>query len=398
MRHSGQVRGTLVLRDCMCSTGVQRADKRKHPLSRWLSLTAVALCVSGCAITPEAKRSLAAYVQASTEVEQAANLFLTDFADDARIASEFDRIANGPAPAKPDEEYPSEFVPASKADPPPTKFDQALADSRQALGVIREYNEALVALAEGRPVSEIKGQIEELGGSISASASLAGFMAPGISQFAAIGAEIIRLAQDARNLEQLKSAVAGGRGPIEKILDVFEGQTKSIYRLSVVGAIKAQVDLRQAIARTTAPMKSFLKRYGPPTDATLFAEVAGFQQEVERIGERTQTINAVPNPFQFDDTQSAYDQEAHTEMKVFMSVLRASDSKYREIVAKQNAYYDLMEKYVAALSEMRNGLALVQKSLENPVDFRGQISRLLQSAFALRDAMSEFRHPSQSTL
>ena len=398
MGYSRHVGTTLVLRDCMCLTEVKRANKPKRPFSRSLWLTVVALWVSGCAITPEAKRSLAAYVQASTEVEQAAHLFLTDFVNPARIELELNRIANGSVPVEPDEEYPSEFVPVTKADAPLTKFEQALADSRQALGVIREYNEALVALAEGRPISEIKGQIQELGGLISAFASLGGFAVPGIEQFAAIGTNIIKLAQDSHDLERLKTAVAKGQAPVEKILDVFKGQTESIYRLSVVKAQTSQVDLRKAMARIAASMKSLLKRYSPPSrDATSFAKVTDFQLEVVLIGERTRTAKAMPNPFPFDDAQPAYDQEAHTNLKVLMSVLRANDAKYGEIVAKQNAYFELMEKYVATLGEMRNALALVQQSLEAPVDLRGQISRLFHSAFELRDAMSELRHPPQST-
>ena len=398
MRHSGHVKGTLSLRHRRWSAAVRRADNRKRPNLRWLWLTVLALSISGCAITPKGKQSLTAYVQASNEVVLAANRFLTDFADGAYIASELDRIANGPAPTGPEEEYPSEFVPIGKTDVVPTEFDQALASSRQALGAIREYNEALVALAEGRPVSQVKGEIVELGDSISALASLAGFAAPGIEQFASIGVIIIKLAQDAQYLEQLKSAVAQGRDPVDEILAVFEGQTESIYRLSVASAQTAQHDVRKMIARISVLMKSLLKRYYAPTDTTLFVEVTDFQLEVVLIGKRTQTIKAMPNLLQFDGEQFVYDQEAHNEMKVFMSILRENEAKYVEIAAKQNAYYDLMEKYVATLSEMRIALALVQQSLEAPVDLRGQVFRLLDSAFELRDAMSKFRRPSQNTL
>ena len=395
MGYSKHARKTLALRNCRGFTGLQRANKPKRLSSPWLWLTVVTLCVSGCAISLESKKSLAAYVQASNEVEQAANLFLTDFADDTRVESEFDRIANGSVPVEFGEEYPSEFVAVSKAEDSPTEHEQALASSRQALGVISEYNKALVALAEGRSVSEIKGQIEEFGGSILTLTSMVGFAAPGIGQFAAIAANIIKLAQDAHNLEQLKSAVAQGRGPVEEILGVFERQTKPLYSRSVTRAKHAQINVRQEIARTAAPIKLFLKGYGPPTNAGLSDEVADFRREAVLIGERTRTTPAMRNTFQFDSTKADYDEEAHTQMKVFMSVLRANEAKYREIVAKQNAYYDLMEKYITALSEMRNALALVQQSLEAPVDFRGQIFRLLDSALELRDAMSEFRHPSQ---
>jgi hypothetical protein len=358
------------------------------------SLVSMVIICTGCAVTPETKQSLATYVQASHEVEEATKLFHADFADSVKLKTELDSVVNGPPPVKPEEDFPSEFKPPSAVPAVLTPAEKALASSRQALAVIREYNEALVALAEGRSKDEIKSQIKQFGESISTVAKLAGFAAPGIGQFAAIGAKVIQLAQDAENLQQLKEAVANGRGPVEEILAVFEAQTESLYRDSVTSAKPAQIEVRKEIARTARPIGTFLNRYSPPTDSILFNEVAGFQQEVVLIGERTRTIKAMPTPFPFDTTKPSYDQEAHSEMKVFMASLRISDAKYKAVVARQNAYYDLMERYVEALHQMRDALEALHRSLTAPVDLSTHVNGLLKSAFQLRDAMREFRNSS----
>jgi hypothetical protein len=93
----------------------------------------------------------------------------------------------------------------------------------------------------------------------------------------------------------------------------------------------------------------------------------------------------------------AYDMTAHNEMKIFMEVIRASAGKYTEVVAKQNAYYNMMEKYVALLRQTRQSLDLVRDSLSAPIDMQGEAQRLWGVAFELRNAMAVFRDASAGT-
>ena len=347
---------------------------------------------NGCVITGETKRSLAAYVQAMDQVEQSANEFLTDFSDGLKVQKELARVARAEkVEALP--EYPTTFVLPVDSNVPKTKTEKALAGSQQALVAIREYNYALVALAEGHSEGEVRERAMQLGGAIETLVTLTGSSIPGLSAITEVGSKIIKLAQDAKNREQLEQAVKEGREPIGVIMTALEKQTPEMYRLSVVGTKQGQTKLKDDIRRAAFALKTFIPRHGPPADSGLAGKMAAFQKELSNIGEGTRTRGAMPIPFPYTNGKPPYDRTAHVETMVFMEAIRTSGQKYAELVAKQNAYYYLMSKYVATLRQTWSSLDLVAASLTKPVDLRSEVDRLLKVAFELRDAMAEFRNP-----
>ena len=125
--------------------GVARFATPRRLAGNMLLLWAVVL--SGCAVTQETRQSLAGYVQAMEHVDQSANMFLTDFSDGRKVARELARIAGaGPAPAAP--AYPTKLELPGDPNDPQSADEKALYSTRQALAVVRQYNNALVALAE----------------------------------------------------------------------------------------------------------------------------------------------------------------------------------------------------------------------------------------------------------
>ncbi len=206
--------------------GVARFATPRRLAGNMLLLWAVVL--SGCAVTQETRQSLAGYVQAMEQVDQSANMFLTDFSNGRKVARELARIAGaGPAPAAP--EYQNKFVLPGDPNDPQTDDEKALYSTRQALAVVRQYNSVLVALAEGRSEQEIRTGTEQLGGALESLASIAGASLPGLGLVAAVGPQILKLAQDAANRQQLEEAVKKGRAPVGEILKVLEAQTPVMY-------------------------------------------------------------------------------------------------------------------------------------------------------------------------
>jgi len=260
--------------------------------------------------------------------------------------------------------------------------------------VIRQYNDALVTLAEGRPEAEIKNQVNQFGGALQTLASLGGLAVPGIGQFADMATKIIKLAQEAHNREQLKQAVQEGEEPVNVILTALEDQTPAIYKASVVIAQRGQDAPMENIRQVGFALKPFLANYSPPTDPEIHGELANFQAELVAIGARTKTLPVMPNPFPFQSGKPAYDKAAHDNMKIFMQVVRANGAQYAEIVAKQNAYYKLMGKYVALLRQTRRSLNVLADSIDAPIDIQREAHRLINVAFELRDALGVFRNPS----
>ena len=76
-----------------------------------------------------------------------------------------------------------------------------------------------------------------------------------------------------------------------------------------------------------------------------------------------------------------------------MQALRGSAQQYAALVARQNAYYELLGKYVALLRQTQAALDLVAASLARPVDLGVAVDRLFKTVFELRDSLAAYRHP-----
>jgi hypothetical protein len=381
---------------------IRRLFTRPSPLSclrraHQMLLLVFAVCVAaGCATTQETRQSLAAYVKAMDEVEQSANMFLTDFADELRVQKELARVGGAESvTSRPP--YPATFVPPPDPNVPQTEFDKALMRNRQALLVIRQYNNALVALAEGHSEQEVRARTSELGAGMQTLATIVGASIPGLSLLVDIAPKVIKLAQDAHNREQLAKAVAEGRPAVIAILKHLESETPRMYRLSVVATSQAESKLQENIQRTADALKGFIPRHGPPTDAAMVGRMATFQGELGEIERNTRMQGVMPIPLPYTNGRPAFDAAAAAEGDIFMQSLRASAQKYVELIAKQNAYHDLLTKYVLAIRQTQNSLNQVADSLTKPVDLRAEAAQLLKVSFELRDAISAYRNPSAAS-
>ena len=263
--------------------------------------------------------------------------------------------------------------------------------TREALQVVRQYNDVLVALAEGRSEQEIRDRATEFGGALESLASIAGASIPGLAVFTALGPKIIKLAQDAANREQLVRAVKEGREPVGMILKSLEEQTTAFYALSVVGTKQGQTKVQNDMRRVAAVLKTLIATHGPPAAPELVLKVGALQAQFEEIGSRTGTLGAMPTAFAFGAGKPAFDAAAHAQVEVFVQALRTSADQYAELAARQTAYHELMKKYVATLRQTARALALVEANLAKPVDLRFEANRLLKVAFELRDAMAAYR-------
>lgn len=359
-------------------------------------LLGVLMFAGGCAVTQETRQSLAGYVQAMDQVEQSADVFVTDFSNGLRVQDELKRVAGTSTPARPPL-YPATLVLPPAANAPLNETDSALAATRQALLVVHEYNAGLVALAEGHSEQEIRQRATALGTALKPLAELAKLSIPGFSQLAGVGSTILKLVQDASNRQQLQQAIEKGRPAVAIILEELEKQTPEFYRLSVQTTSQSESSLKGDIRRTAETLGDMITRRGPPTGADMLTAVTDVQVQLTEIGQRTGTRPAMPIPFPFAGGLPPYDATADAEAKVFVKSLRSSADRYVELIAKQNAYYQLMTKYVSALRQTRRSLDLVADSLNRPVNLGEEVKRLLKVAFDLRDAMALYRNPTAAS-
>lgn len=355
-------------------------------------LVGVLLGASGCAVTRETRQSLAGYVQAMDQVEQSADVFLADFSNGLKVQDELKRVAGTSTPARPPL-YPTTFVLPSAARVPLNEIDSALVTTRQALLVVHEYNAALVALAEGQSEEEIRQRATAFGKAFKPLTDLAKLSIPVFSQLADYGATILKSVQDASNRQQLQQAIEKGKPAVAIILEALEKETPEFYRLSVVTTSQAESSLKADVRRTAETLGDMIRRRGFPTGADMLTAVAEMQVQITEIGNRTGTRPAMPVPLPFVDGLPPYDATADAEAKVFVKSMRSSADRYVELIAKQNAYHQLLASYVGALRQTRRSLDLVADSLNQPINLGEEAKKLLKVAFDLRDAMAFYRNP-----
>lgn len=355
-----------------------------------------ALLMAGCAVTQETKQSLAAYVQAMAQVEASANRQLDDFAQTLRLQDQLAEPdeAGSAAVRRPAPEYPDEFiVGAPKAGAAETEGQRRIAATREALKVVHQYNDALVALAEGHSEAEIRSRATRFGSSLTSLASLFGQAIPGLGPLLQIGPKILKLAQDAANREQLKQAVEQGSEPVGTILEVLEAQLPAMYKASLVIPARARDDARQGMVAVGGSVRTLIGQFSAPADLALAARISAAQEQLSQAGRQTRTADKLPLPLPFAAGKPPYTAATQRELEVLLQAAQANADKYATAVARQNAYFDLMGKYAALLRQARASMAAVAASLSKPVDLRDEIDRLLTTAFDLRDAAAAYRHP-----
>ncbi len=97
------------------------------------------------------------------------------------------------------------------------------------------------------------------------------------------------------------------------------------------------------------------------------------------------------NALTFTDGKPTYNAKADDQMQVYMQAVNAAAKIDSELIAKQIAYYELMEAYVASLRQTQASLKVVQDNLNEPASIDAQARYLLGTALGLRDAFYEYK-------
>ena len=363
---------------------------RWAPCASALLMASTLLWLTGCAVSPQARQSLTAYVSASEQVQLTAGNLLTDYANRSRARA----ASQQPVAVKPAEEYPHKFDPAAvSARPELTANQRAIAETRQALVVIHDYDALLVALAEGRSEADVQRQTGSFGTALKTLAQIGGAVIPGIDGALALAGKLIKLADAAANREELLQLVAESRGPLRQILHGLEAETKGMYDMAVGETNQKLLEMRLPIQAAAFPLASLCGLHAPPVEAAVATKLAALQVQAAEVAKQTRTTAAVKVPFPFAPGRTPADAAVATQAEIFVQAMRIHAQRYAEHVAAQNAYYEVLVKYVAALQAMQAGFDTLAANLTAPVDMRSEMTRLLGVGFELRDAVATYRNP-----
>ena len=126
-------------------------------------------------------------------------------------------------------------------------------------------------------------------------------------------------------------------------------------------------------------------------------KAAQLQAELGMIGRSTGTLEKMPLPFGYGSGLPPMDAGAWDEAEVFAQTMRAAAQRYAGVAVRQNAYHELLGRYVVAIREAGVSLSALAAILTAPVDLNNAAAQLFKVAFDLRDGVAAFRHPAPTT-
>lgn len=349
---------------------------------------AFCLLATGCAVSPQAKQSLSKYVQASDQVLQTAVDLVNDYESRVRAgAASAESSASAPVPA-----FPGRFVlKLVVGDRVLTEDELAIASTREALEVLREYNALLVALAEGRSEAELQQQAGAVGGALQQLASIGGFVIPGVASASQLLGKAAKLWQDAKNREQMVKLVADGKDTVTKIFLGMREQVPAFYSASVAETEGKQNVLLESIGRVVFHLDDLVKQHSAPVHPAVAVQMAELELQVAEVARKTRTRSKTP--FSYVAGKSLVDADVAAQAGVLVQSMRVHAQRKVELVAAQNAFYDALVKYVIALTAMETAFDKLSVSLNAPLDLRAEVRHLIGVGSGLRDAVTAFRRP-----
>jgi len=320
-------------------------------------------------VAKEVAASLRRLSQANDQVQRTADEALTAFESRAKAMQQ--RL--NPAPPILAPGYPILLKNAKDARLPPS-LEESILQMRRALEVGSRYTALLVAVAEGKKDQQVRSKLAELGGALMTLGAVSQQM-PALSSPAALGAQFIKLAQDAVGREQLIVAIYQGEVYLRVLYQTLEEQAEPMYRLAVIGTLQEQAKVKDEIQRAALQLKALCERFAPPVDVDLALRVAAMQVRAREVGVQTQTLAAMSIPFPFVVGKPAADKEPVAQIDLVMDSLQTSAKVYASLIADQNDFHGTLVRYKAALTENRKAFESEQLRFAQRQSERGSGKR-----------------------
>ena len=356
----------------------------------------VLICVlvlgtASCAEIPTAE--LTAYKQAFGSARQSAETVIADYRNALQEASAI-------APRSAASPFPEVFEPESFLSG--DARDANVASRLRALEVLGQYNNVLVALAEGKSEEEVRGAVGAFSSSLSTLVATFGSSVPALSAITRIAQTIAGLVENARRREEFRRIVDEGAPVVRQIIDeVFIPDTRDFYEVRA-----ALADQRtRLLGRLTGEAAKTASLIGgqhadPPANSGLASSRASAQGRlrdvVGRVGLSEATFDMAGSKRSlFDLSASGSNGKAYTELvQVRIDQLVASaeerSAKYQKVVEDTVRFHALLGAYVQMLNQTKISLELVRHRLNDPPQIEALAGVLATTAVSLKADYDRF--------
>lgn len=355
------------------------------PLGRLVQMAFCALVMAGisaCAEVPQ--RELAIYVDAYNQARSSSEQVLTDL-----VASREKIIAYRAEEAARHARLPvtrGEYVPPTKRKS--GSGPDAIAVRLAALALVSQYNDILVAIAEGQKMEAIQAKVEGAAVSATKLLSLASTTIPGAGALTDLLKTVSSVAQKYADRQAFAEAIKAGVPMVKSILQFLIDETPLIVQVHEGVWDAESAPLRGQVFRIARSIRDEAKLHGPPASGSPEeGQVAEIELSITR-----QLVLVQPGEFRLSfDGATPITSDALAQLKTGLPQVEAATRAYLENQKKSPALRALMDEYVNTLSVTQVALDNVSVALERTVDFTHFATELLDATISIKQQYATYK-------
>ncbi len=340
------------------------------------------MLVTACAGIPQQEMGI--YIDAYAQARSATERVLTDLIA-AREKIETFKADKAAAENQAEPER-RDYVPPTER--PSGTGQDAIGTRLAALALVSQYNDILVAIAEGKRVETLQAKVQGATQAATQLLSLAGASLPGVGALTGLLQTIAGAVQKYEDRRAFAEAIKEGAPLVKEILHFFIKETPEIVKVHEgIWDAQGAILLGQAnrVART---ILSEAKQWGPP------AAGSNDEKRVKKIETRmTEQLTRIRRGEVKLDLTGANPITTQTlsRLEANLGGLETAVAAYVENQKKSPALRALMNQYVGTLATTQLALDHISEALDRPVDFSQIAVELLESAIAIKQQYAVYK-------
>jgi len=276
------------------------------------------------------------------------------------------------------------------------KADPDIEVRRQALELIKRYNDLLADLADGKSAQELKAAVPGLVDSLLQVASLAGAtVSPALAAAGPLAAEVADQLERARSRQQFADALKAGAPVVDKMFQVLTDDIASHYRLRAVMTNDKLPRLTRKASDQVSVLQRLYAEHAPPGggDASFLDAAYAEAQANKLLAPMAASLAEYPYQFPYSSAANAPGLSGQTDadVKTALAEIERIAQSYGDLKQQVETLAELLKKYRQTLIDARKALAELQRAQAQQAQLTPVVNELLKSGFELKRALDDYR-------
>ena len=348
-------------------------------------LVTILILLTACAGPPPVQE-IRVYDAAFERTRSAGEAVLDEAASAVAVKEQTERERHGESEGL----YPQSFDPESVSLDPEAAVPDVIRVRYLALRTIADYNDALLALAEGRTLEQVQGQVAALGQTVEALLPLIGIAGGPLPGLALGGLQsAIAAAETARERAAVEHAILAAHADVDGIIAALIADTPDLYELLRTRRELELDAIDREMGDTWRSMTRLASAHRAATAPSEIKEIVETEQRARRAfasATPSSQIAGLPDLTLAPASQGGAPLDAATirELDSGAARLEAAAARYMEGVQAIRLAHEAMKQYVLLLRRARQAMHDLKSAVAAPPGANVVLARIVDSGIELR--------------